>query len=67
MSHSVAVSQALMLVAAARKEKVWQPLISHPFLERHPVMERFLLPPTSLAFSRFWALAHLAEPSGDLV
>lgn len=41
MSHTVAVSQALTIVAAARKEEVWQPLISHPFLERHPVMRRF--------------------------
>lgn len=42
MSHTVAVSQALTLFAAGRKEEVWQPLISHPFLERHLIMRRFL-------------------------
>lgn len=38
MSLTVAVSQALTLIAAARKEEVWQPLISHSFLGCHPGM-----------------------------
>lgn len=38
MSHTVAVSQASTIVAAGRKEEVWQPLISHPSLKRHLIV-----------------------------